>query len=130
MAAIPAFTVVTQHNTWDCAIVALVMLTGTPYEEVLAAAARIASCERGLYLSEVRKISDELGVPLRCLRRGRYDPDTVTGILHVYDIKASAYHVVILWEGQVIDNGKVWRDLDVYLATEGYKAGALLMRDD
>lgn len=130
MATIPSFPVEKQRTEWDCGIVALAMLTGTPYEEVLAASARVTSCERGLYLHEIEKTADVLGVQLKRRRRNTYDPDTATGILHVYNLKRALYHVVILWEGVVIDNGKVWQELDVYLATEGYKAGSLLTRDD
>jgi hypothetical protein len=125
----PLLKVVLTRHDWDCGVATLAMLTGVSYEEVLAAAARLAAVERGLYLTEMRKIAEELDVPLVLKRKGRYNPQTATGILHVSDVKRAKYHVVILWEGYVIEtDGSIWR-VDTYLAAEKWKANSLLVKE-
>lgn len=123
-----SFRVIPARTDWDCGIATLSMLTNVPYEEVLAAAGRIAPVERrGLWLHEIITISDELGVPLK--RKRTYNPATSVGILHVFD--KGNYHVCILWQGMVIEtDGTIWREWETYLATRKWKPGSLLVRDD
>lgn len=125
----PVLRMVLQRREWDCGVAALSSLTGVAYEEVLAAAARVAPRveEDGLYLTQMEKIAHELDASLVRKRSSQVDFETDTGILHVYDVRAHVYHVVLLWEGRILEtDGSAWH-ADVYLATKRFKAGCLLV---
>ena len=126
----PVLRLVPQRNESDCAIATLSSLTGIPYEEVLIAAARVAPCETGMYLTQIQKVASELGVELTMRRRGRYDPETSTGILSVSNRKACIWHVAILRHGSIIETDNTIWDWDVYLASKRMRAGSLLVRED
>lgn len=116
---------VAQRNDSDCAIAALAMLTGLPYEDVLMTAARHAPCESGMFLTQIQRVADEMGVALAIRKKGRYDLDEARGILHVS--RKGEYHVCVLDRGRILDtDNSVW-DADTYLATKRYRAGALLV---
>jgi hypothetical protein len=106
------------------------MITGISYEDVLMAAARAAPCEKGLYLTQMCKIADELGVELVVRKKGRYDTETARGILHVSNKRKQLYHVVILDRGRVIETDASLWDADIYLATKRFAAGSLLVLED
>ncbi len=126
----PVLRLVPQRNDNDCAIATLASLTGLPYEEVLIAAARVAPCETGMYLTQIREVASELGVELTIKRTGRYDPESETGILHVSNKKDRIYHVAILRHGSIIEtDNSIW-DWDVYLASKRFRAGSLLVMED
>lgn len=125
---------VRQRQSWDCAIAALSSLLGVSYEEVLAAAARVAACERGLYLEEIMDTAGELGVMLKKRSPGRYNVTTDTGILRVYnhDLKGNGAHVVVLWEGRVLNpHGYVAHAAEYAeeLARKKWKLGTLLIEE-
>lgn len=120
--------IVVQRTDSDCTIAVLAMLTGLSYEDVLIAAARLTPCENGMYLTQVQKVAEELGVDLAAKKVGRYDPEASRGILHVS--KRKQYHVVILDRGRIIEtDGSLW-DYDVYLASSKYKPGSLLVMEE
>jgi hypothetical protein len=96
----PVLRLVPQRNESDCAIATLASLTGISYEEVLLK------------------------------RKGRYDPETSTGILSVSNAKASIWHVAILRQGSIIDtDNSIW-DWDIYLASKRLRPGSLLVMED
>jgi hypothetical protein len=126
----PVLRLVPQRNESDCAIATLSSLTGISYEEVLIAAARVAPCETGMYMTQIQHVASELGVELLLKRKGRYDPETATGILSVSNAKASIWHVAILRQGSIIEtDNSIW-DWDVYLASKRLRAGSLLVMED
>jgi hypothetical protein len=125
---------VVQRHNWDCAVASLAMLMNLPYEEVLAAAARVAACERGLYLGEIIKVADSLGVVLKKQAPGRYNPLTSIGILRVYNdkLKGPSAHVVVLWEGRVLNPSGYASHVGDYLtelARRQWRAGTLLVKE-
>lgn len=122
--------VTVQRSDTDCAIACLTTLAGgsVSYEDVLIHAARIAPCEDGMWLKQIIRVASELGIELVAKRPKRYSLETDTGILHVYHAKKHVYHVCILWAGRIIDtDGSCWSDAEVYLASNQYKAGSLLV---
>jgi len=103
------------------------MITGKPYEEVLIHAARIAPCEDGLWLHQIVEAAAHLGVALEWKRPRRFNLLTDSGILHVYNTRKKLYHVVVLWEGRIIDpETACWLDPAAFLKAEKWRAGALL----
>jgi hypothetical protein len=126
----PVLRLVAQRNDADCAIATLASLTGLSYEEVLIAAARVAPCETGMSLTQMRMVASELGVELAIKRQGRDDPETETGILYVSNTREHIYHVAILRQGSIIDTDHSIWDWDVYLASKRFKAGSLLVLED
>jgi len=117
--------VVKQDGTLpDCAVAAVAMLCGVTYGEALAAFPKPKSVMKiGAYLTEVRTAAKALGVTLRVSRR--FDVDEDTGVLHV---SGRDEHVVLLWEGRIIDgNGECWLSASTYLGVYKYKPKTLLV---
>ena len=114
----------------DCALWCLATFLSRPYEEIVAAAARIdrdAGFD-GLYLGQMIRIAAGFNVTLK--RRETINVDEDTGILGVVLPHYTHGHVVILKRGQVIDmRGRgvsIW-DADVWLASKRAKADGILV---
>lgn len=112
----------------DCALVALSILLGKPYEDVLGAAVGVTKSEtphkRGIYTNEIKRIAKRLGATLK-LRRS-FDADEDEGIFgYVHDGRDEG-HVAYGKRGLIWDvDGTVW-ELDAYLADTGYRPVSLL----
>lgn len=108
------------------------MLLSVSYETALVAAATVQPKleGRGLYLHEIITAADELDVVLIRKRAKRFDLDSASGILHVFNLKTAEYHVVMLWNGRVIEtDGTIWEEAGTYLATKHFRAGALIVKE-
>ena len=122
---LPIIKMITSHRDHDCALVALAMLTGKDYEDIVLAASQIdkRAGKRGLYSSQIRKIAELLGITLRLKRK--FDPEAASGILDV-QFHNGEKHALLLDEGRVFDsNGDIWA-IDAYLTTQKSKIGHLL----
>lgn len=113
----------------DCALVALSIYLGVPYEDVLGVACRITSSEkphrRGLYTGEIKRIALRLGRTLR-LRRS-FDADEDEGIFGFLHTARNEGHVAYGKRGLLWDvDGTVW-EMDTYLAATGYRPPVSLL---
>lgn len=124
----PTLNIVVTRHPMDCGVVCLAMLCGVSYEEALMAF-RSNVCMEGVSIRQLQAAARRLGEVLRWSRRVS-DLEAQTGILQVRAIKeAPADHLIILKSGQVIDvDASIW-DLDVFLATKGFKPRSLLTLD-
>jgi predicted double-glycine peptidase len=124
------FRIVPQRSDWDCGVACLAMLLNIDYETALAQSGRTAQVERGLWFSEMIAIAEAFDEELVIRRRGRYNIQTATGIVHVYHYTAkhSTSHVVFLHRGLFYEtDGLVW-DAKTYLAHEKLRAGSILRK--
>lgn len=124
--------VVLQRHDWDCGVACLAMLCNTSYETALVACAQTKEelDGEGLYLYEMVKAAELLDVSVITRRAKRFSLDTDTGILHVFNLKTAVYHVVMLWQGRLIEtDGTIWEDADTYLSSKGFKPGALITKE-
>ena len=109
----------------DCAVVALSMYLGRPYEDVFAIAVSVtkntAFHKTGLYYSHIRRIAKKFATPLYTYRTPAVrfmDLETACGLLGV--MNRTDQHVVFIKAGLVFDfDGTVW-ELDTYLKHHNY----------
>ena len=120
----------------DCSVAAIATLTGVDYNTVLIACLKLRrdALIKGLTVEQIMRVITRLGFTVRRWRRGTYDVDQHTGILHVFRGKSANQceesHVVILWHGRILDAGTdLWLSLDDYLGARGTRAGALITLD-
>lgn len=121
---------IVNKDVADCTISCLVMWTGKSYQDVLEAAPSQAH-KRGMYNREVIETAAKLGTAL--VARRRYDVSEDDGILMLAPRPPNKQaHAVVLLNGLVLDpyNGRLWLDVGVYLTTEHYKAGQLLVEEE
>ena len=117
----------------DCAVVALSMYLGRPYEDVFAVAVSVtkntAFHKTGLYYSHIRRIATKLGARLLTQRpRVAYplDLETACGLLGIKRRSPDDQHVVFIKAGLVFDfDGTVW-EFETYLKHHGYTVVCLL----
>ncbi len=121
MAHTPFLQVVPQRHKTDCSCACLAMLLGVSYEEALLALAVPHVLKRGVMMRQVITASKRLGQPLRFQRK--FDLDTDTGILGVRSPKWPNDHLVVLWEGQIVDTDATMWNPDCFLKI--YKAQAI-----
>ncbi len=105
----------------DCALAALHMVLGEPYETVSRVARELVDRphDRGLYTSEIKKVAKKLGHRLTTVRISRgHDFEEVTGILLVR-FKDDSEHAVVLFNGTLYDpsTGMLYLP-EAYFATE------------
>lgn len=115
-----------QKDTGDCAVTALVMITGKPYPDVVRAAPNRAH-KSGMSTKEIIETAAILGVKL--VRRRKFHMNEDTGILTLISEDPKRHdHVVLLLEGTIYDGyaGRLWFDPEVFLQTEKYRVGTLL----
>lgn len=126
----PIVQIQVQRAPGDCAITALSMYLGKPYEDVLGAAVSITKRARvhhvGMFTREMKRTAAKLGIRLM-LRRG-FDLDADEGVLAVAD--GDKQHAVLLKSGLIFDgDGTVW-DPSVFCDHYKYKPISLLVRDE
>jgi len=117
----------------DCTVACVATVAGVSYEKALVACGGFSAkvLEEGLTLSHMRKALATLGCPSKLVRKGAYNPDTASGILHVYKgtsaNQTKESHVVVLWGGRVLDgSGKFWLTATAYARESHYKMGSLV----
>jgi ABC-type bacteriocin/lantibiotic exporter with double-glycine peptidase domain len=116
---LPVIELVMQKDIADCAIAALASVLQKPYREVSDAALRVrrAPHKRGLFSSEMVRIGDALGKPLRITPKRYVDlDDRPTGVLCVRFKTSGHEHAVVLFDGVIYNpaDGLLYRS-DVYL---------------
>lgn len=116
----------------DCTIACLVMWTGKPYPEVIAAAPPNAH-KRGMFTKDIIETAAKLGTVFK--RRRKFDLHEDDGILTVLPDptkKGRPDHAVVLINGAVLDpfNGRLWLEVETYLRTEQFRIGTLLMEEE
>ncbi|HUR19846.1 MAG TPA: hypothetical protein VMZ90_03505 [Vicinamibacterales bacterium] len=126
----PVVQIQVQRAPGDCAICALSMYLGRPYEDVLGAAVSTTKRSRihhvGMFTREMKRTAAKLGVTLT-LRRG-FELDSDEGVLAV--ARGEAQHAVLLKAGLIFDgDGTVWEP-DTFLAHYQYRPISLLVRDE
>ena len=120
--------VLTRGTQGDCTICALGTYLSLTYEDVLAAAARLAkkAHREGMWTSQIISTAKRLGVKL--IRKRTWKMDEAHGILTLTSQSDEYDHVVVLHDGLVFDSdGAVWEPYD-YFACEQYKPTLLLTR--
>jgi hypothetical protein len=113
----------------DCALLALAMLTGHSYEDILLAAGDRARAphRKGLFRVQLMAIAADIGIPLqwrRASRTGGVDYDSTTGILDMVccahrsdsSLEAPGRHFALLRAGCIFDENDVWPDPDMFIA--------------
>lgn len=120
-----------QRADADCAIVALAMLTGSSYEDIIGLASAFLKepHRRGMYLRDVKAIAATLGYRLTYTRKERVNLETDTGLLCVECSivkRARPHHMVLLRWGLVFDDSEVWEP-EVYMEMYEAKVTSLLM---
>ena len=126
----PVVQVQVQRAPGDCAITALSMYLGVPYEDVLGAAVSTTQRSRihhvGMFTREMKRAAAKLGIALT-LRRG-IDLETDEGVLAVADREKQ--HAVLLKAGLIFDgDGTVWEP-ETFLAHYHYRPISLLVREE
>jgi len=113
----------------DCCIACLVMWTGRSYQEVIAAAPAKAY-KQGMTNTAVVETAAKLGATLVKVRKfDLYEDDGILMLNPDPKKKGRFSHAVLLINGAVLDpfNNRFWLDVEVYMKTERYKVGELLM---
>jgi hypothetical protein len=115
----PFVRVERSQSSGDCALVALAMLTGKSYGDVLDAAASVAKCShrRGLYVTQIMRTAQALGVPLRKKKHIDFDNDVGIGLFHcaaypdvVTKRPGAVGHAALVRWGLIFDGDEVWED--------------------
>ena len=126
----PVVQIQVQRAPGDCAITALSMYLGVPYEDVFGAAVKTTACSRvhhqGMFTREMKATAKRLGVLLR-LRRG-FDIEADEGVLAV--ARAGEQHAVLLKSGLIFDGDRTVWEPPVFLQHYRYRAVSLLVRDE
>lgn len=123
----PILRVVPQRAVCDCGVSVLATLLGVTYEEALVALSHEepAVLYSGVYTDDLLRAAKALGSALK--KRKKYDLDEVTGILSVSSAKWSNDHVVVVFDGKLLEtDGTIW-DVDVFLKHHEAKPGLLLV---
>lgn len=126
----PIVQIQVQRAPGDCAIAALSMYLGVPYEDVLGAAVQQTKRRRvhhvGMYTRDIKATAKRLGVRLH-LRRA-VDLEVDEGVLAVQDDVQE--HAVLLKAGLIFDgDGLVWEP-SVFMAHYHYRPMSLLVTAD
>lgn len=109
-----------SRQVGDCAILALAVLTGHAYEDVLAAASNLAHAPHrsGLYSTQIMRIAHAFDLMLR--RRRVVDWETDCGILEMRcernRVLTPCAHVTVLRDAIIVDADEVWPDYDTFLS--------------
>lgn len=105
--------VIAQRYGLDCAVACVAMLCEVSYEESLLAFDHMVFRE-GAKISQVKAAAKRLG---RTLRWSKHQPDLdeATGILCVGSDRWPNDHLVILWNGHIIDTDCTIWEHEVYM---------------
>lgn len=123
----PILRVIAQRYDMDCGVAVLAMATGLPYENALCAIAQEVPdvCVVGCWTEHLERAARHLGFRLR--RRRRFDVEEDCGILNVSSKRWKNDHLVVLWDGRIIDTDFGLYRPDVYLAVNQAKPTLLLV---
>lgn len=115
----------------DCGLACIASIIGVRYENVLAEASRVKPTgyphTAGLYLSDMIRIADRLGLKLRKKRACNLEKDE--GILTIaWKKNRFTHHVVVLVKGLIFDlaDMTVWEPNE-YAKAHRAKFGAILI---
>jgi hypothetical protein len=126
--SIPLVVIPRRQEHADCAVVALYMWLGVPYTQVAAAVATVRplALADGMYQSEIQKVARIFGRTLKVRRKFSID-DRPSGLLVL--AMEDGHHVVLLFEGVIVSDGKVW-NYDAFLAQAKATPLSLLTEDE
>lgn len=113
----PFLQVHPQRTKADCAVACLAMFLGKSYEEVLIVAPHRV-LKSGMEIRHVKQTAKKLGATLRLHRT--FDPETDSGLLGVRSKKWPLEHLVVLWNGSIVDTDATLWEYDVFM--KAYKA--------
>lgn len=124
----PLVVIPRRQEHADCAVVALSMWLGLPYTQVAAAVATVRplALADGMYQSEIVKVARIFDRTLRVRRKFDID-DRPTGLLML--AMEDGHHAVLLFEGVIISDGKVW-NYETFLTQAKAKPLSLLLEDE
>lgn len=126
-----ALHVVAQRHDGDCAVACLATLFRLTYEDALVALSKEepAVLHKGVSERALKRAAAECGYTLK--RKRRIDLEHSTGILWVEAKCWPEAHVVVLWEGRIveIDGAMLWFAAD-YLKHHRATPKALLIVQD
>src|SRR6266540_3593628 len=103
----------------DCAMSCLVMWTGRPYQDVIAACPPGAH-KKGVWTRDILKASVTLGATLERKRCFNIHEDDGILMLSPVPSRGRPTHSVVLLNNTVLDpyNGRLWLDVETYLRVE------------
>jgi hypothetical protein len=128
----PILRVVAQKYEGDCAVACLATLFELTYEDALVALSQEEPgvVHGGVTERALRRAAKVCGRELK--RQRRIDLEDSTGILWLESPHWPAAHVVVLWDGRIIDTdgAALWREADDYLKHYEATPKALLIVQD
>ncbi len=126
---VPIIRYVPQRHDGDCGVACLAMITGVNYEHALIAIgeAEPMVCTKGVWTHHMRAAASRLGFITRVRRK--FDIETDFGILNVKFKSVSHEHLVVLWEGRIIDTDFGLYMADVYFSVMKARPTSLLVFD-
>lgn len=127
---LPIIKVTAQRFPMDCSVACLAMICGVSYENALVALAQDVPnvCATGAWQKNLTKAARLLGV--RLVSRKRFDLESDTGILWTTaDTRPKTAHLVVLWEGRIIDTDNGLYMQDVYFSVTQSKPTMLLVAE-
>jgi ABC-type bacteriocin/lantibiotic exporter with double-glycine peptidase domain len=125
----PLVSMIPQRHNADCGVAVLAMFLGITYEDALLAIGTENPdvLRGGLWLAQLKRASESLGVPLKCKRR--WDPDEDDGIAQIL-LPGPVNHFVLAREGKFFNTNFTVRLPDDYFRSRRAKPGWLLVRGD
>ena len=126
---LPIIKAIYQRYNMDCGVACLAMVCGVTYEAALVAVAQQQPdvCASGVWTKHLVAGAKHLGFTLR--KRQRFDLEADTGILNVSSGLWHNDHLVVLWEGRIIDTDAGLYMQDVYFSINNAKASALYVAE-
>ncbi len=118
-----------QRYDMDCGVACLAMICGVTYENALVAVAQNNPdvCVTGCYTEHLTKAAKILGFSLKSKRR--FDVESDTGILNIECENNKNHHLVVLWEGRIIDTDAGLYMPDVYFSVNKAKPTMLFVAE-
>jgi hypothetical protein len=112
----------------DCGVIALCGWLGLPYPQVAAAVATVRplALVNGMFQSEIQTVARIFDRTLKVRRKFDIE-DRPSGLL-MLDM-GDGHHAVLLFEGVIISDGKVW-NYDAFLTQAKAKPLSLLIEDE
>lgn len=126
---LPIIKAIYQRYDADCGVACLAMVCGVTYENALVAVAQHNPdvCMLGCWQEHLVAAAQILGFTLKPKRR--FDLETDTGILNVTIPTMKSDHLVVLWEGRIIDTDAGLYMQDVYFSVNKSKATTLFVAE-
>lgn len=125
---IPLVVIPRRQEHADCAVVALTQWLGLPYTQVAAAVATVRpmALADGMYQSEIQKVGRIFDRAFKVRRKFNIE-DRPSGLLMLE--MEDGHHAVLLFEGVIISDGKVW-NYEAFLAQAKAQPLSLLIEDE